>query len=54
MKSSGRCPLVNSYHPKHPRKAEVAERLVTFEGVSVVQLVPYMMKLRQRMRQHKA
>jgi hypothetical protein len=54
MKSSGRCPLVNSYHPKHPRKAEVAEPLVTFERVSVVRLVPYTMKLRQWMRQHKA
>ena len=50
MKSSGYCcPLVNSYHPRHPWKAEVAEPLDIFEGVSVV--VPCTMKL---MRQHVA
>jgi hypothetical protein len=53
MKSSGCCcPLVNSYHPRHLRKAEVVEPLVTFEGVSVV--VPCTMKLRQEMRKHEA
>lgn len=55
MKNSGCCPLVNPYHPRHPRKADVAaEPLVTFERGSMVRLVPCTMNLRQGVRRHEA